>query len=251
MDTPQTAGDPANASKPVDTQSGIGGIPGQADGRRHHTLWRTGLALLAAAAAIAMLPTSLPWPNRLAVGWLAGAGVFLAIAWYSILRFSATDTRDHAVGDDPGRAAVLVVVIAASTFSFLAATQVIAGARTMVDSEQKFLWTALGCAAVAASWLLTHTVYALRYAHMYYRRHHHLQTDKNVIHGMIFPGEKEPCDLDFAYFAFTLGICFQTSDIAIDSTRVRRTVLVHVLLAFVYNTTILGLVISLLGSLLG
>jgi len=65
---------------------------------------------------------------------------------------------------------------------------------------------------------------------------------------MLFPGEREPCDLDFAYFAFTLGICFQTSDVAIDCTRVRHTVLFHALLAFVYNTTILGLVIGLLGK---
>ncbi len=223
-------------------------LPEPTGPRRHHTLRRWAVAVVAGCLAAALVPATVAWPNRVAVGWLVGAGLYLVRLWYRILRVGPAETRHRAVRDDPGRAAILIITVAASALSLLAAARVIARARGLTDAGEQVLWTVVGCAAVATSWLLTHSVYALRYAHLYYRRGHSTSGEVNKPGGMIFPGAREPCDLDFAYFAFTLGICFQTSDVAIDCTRVRRAVLFHVLLAFAYNTTILGLVIGLLGS---
>ena len=95
---------------------------------------------------------------------------------------------------------------------------------------------------VLMSWALLHTSYAMYYAHLYYR-------DPREPGGMEFPGEEEPAAPDFAYFAFTLGTAFATSDVRVSSGKVRRTVLVHSVLAFFYNTTILALVVNLvIGS---
>ena len=58
-------------------------------------------------------------------------------------------------------------------------------------------------------------------------------------------------DLDFAYFAFTLGMCFQTSDVAVLSRTIRRYVLLHALVSFVYNTSIIALSINLASGLFG
>ena len=43
--------------------------------------------------------------------------------------------------------------------------------------------------------------------------------------GLDFPGQRAPDDFDFAYFAFTVGMCFQSSDVVIKSRQIRRAVL--------------------------
>jgi Protein of unknown function (DUF1345) len=92
---------------------------------------------------------------------------------------------------------------------------------------------------VLMSWGLLHTSYAMYYAHLYYRT-------PSKRGGMEFPGEEEPAALDFAYFAFTIGTAFSTSDVSVSSSKIRRKVLIHSVLAFFYNTTILALVVNLI-----
>jgi uncharacterized membrane protein len=94
--------------------------------------------------------------------------------------------------------------------------------------------------AVVSAWGLTHTAYALRYAHLYYR------DDDDGEGGLEFPGKIDPDGFDFAYFSFTLGMCFQVSDVCITSRTIRRTVLSHTLLSFLYNTVVLGLALNLM-----
>lgn len=207
---------------------------------------RTLISTAVGALATSCVPTAVQWPMRIAVGWVAGSGVFLALIWAIILRMSPAETRRRAEADDPGRAAVLLIAVFASCLSLLAATRVIAVASDLEDPHERLIWTAMGCAAVVTSWLLTHSVYALRYARLYYRRVSKNPSQANAPKGMTFPGGRPPCDLDFAYFAFTLGTCFQTSDVAVNCTRVRRAVLVHVLVSFAYNTTIIASVVNLL-----
>jgi len=105
------------------------------------------------------------------------------------------------------------------------------------------LHVALCVATVVISWLLTHTAFTLRYAHLYYRG--------KASGGLEFAGGEPPDDLDFAYFAFTIGMCFQVSDTAVASREIRRTVLVQALLSFAYNTVVLALSLNVLAGQLG
>ena len=217
--------------------------------RRHRmpgAIARTVMATAAGAVATSCVPTTVQWPMRIAVGWVAGSALFLALIWAVILRMNPAETRRRAEADDAGRAAVLLIAVFASCLSLLAATRVIAAAGELTDPDERVFWTIIGCAAVVTSWLLTHSVYALRYARLYYRRVSKNSARANAPNGMTFPGGRPPCDLDFAYFAFTLGTCFQTSDVSVNCTRVRRAVLVHVLVSFAYNTTIIASVVNLL-----
>jgi len=93
--------------------------------------------------------------------------------------------------------------------------------------------------AVSSAWMLTQTAYALRYAHLYYRDH------GQGVGGLEFPGGGRPSYLDFAYFSFTVGMCFQVSDVTISTRQMRRAVLGHSLLSFLYNTAILATAINL------
>jgi uncharacterized membrane protein len=101
-------------------------------------------------------------------------------------------------------------------------------------------WFIASCAlAVVSAWFLTHTAYALRYAHLYYR------DDDEGEGGLAFPGEGRPAYLEFAYFSFTIGMCFQVSDVGVSSRQIRRAVLGHSLLSFLYNTAILATAVNL------
>jgi uncharacterized membrane protein len=102
---------------------------------------------------------------------------------------------------------------------------------------------ALCLIAVGLAWTLTHTSYTLRYAHLFYRENDHEG-------GLEFPGRDEPDDFDFAYFAFTIGMTFQVSDVGVTSPLIRRTVLAHALLSFAYNTVIIALAINILAGFL-
>ena len=98
---------------------------------------------------------------------------------------------------------------------------------------------ALCLVTVALAWTMTHIAFTFRYAHLYYRE------DSEGIGGIDFPGGQPPMYFDFAYFAFTIGMCFQVSDACVTSHQVRRAVLLHAMISFAYNSTILAFVLSL------
>jgi uncharacterized membrane protein len=193
-------------------------------------------------AAAAACSSTLGWRRRGVVGWDVAATVLLALVWPHIATADAERTRHRAADEDPGRKAVFFLAVASSLFSLFAGVTVLRGARSYSPSEC-VLWSVLGAAAVALAWLVNHTAYTLRYAHLYYRG--------DATGGLAFPGPAQPAELDFAYFAFTIGMCFQVSDVAVTSPSLRRTALAHALLSFVYNTTILALALNLLLSFLG
>jgi uncharacterized membrane protein len=177
-------------------------------------------------------------------GWDAAALSMGALAWLLISRADANRTRRHAADDDPGRRAVWVLAILSSGVSLFATAVVLRGARMCAESART-PFVILCLVAVASAWGLTHTAYTLRYAHLYYR------DDDDGEGGLSFPGDAKPAYLDFAYFAFTIGMCFQTSDVTITSRQIRRAVTGHAILSFTYNTAILATAVSLVVGFFG
>jgi uncharacterized membrane protein len=175
---------------------------------------------------------------RTIAAWDVAATGMAALAWVLILRASAEETRRRAAADDPGRHVVWGLVILASAVSLLATAVVLRQARAYSPEARD--WFVASCAlAVASAWFLTHTAYTLRYAHLYYR------DDDEGEGGLAFPGEGRPAYLEFAYFSFTIGMCFQVSDVGVSSRQIRRAVLGHGLLSFLYNTAILATAVNL------
>jgi uncharacterized membrane protein len=182
------------------------------------------------------------WAVSTLAGWDAGSATFLALAWALIWRADAHETGRRAGAEDPGRTVVGVVVVLACAVSLVAATKIVRHAHVIAPAAADAL-VALCLSAVALAWFLTHSVYTLRYARLYYRE------DDEGVGGLEFPGNESPADLDFAYFAFTVGMCFQVSDVVVTSRTIRRAVLFHALVAFAYNTTVLALVLNLVFGL--
>jgi uncharacterized membrane protein len=92
------------------------------------------------------------------------------------------------------------------------------------------------------AWVFSNTVYALHYAHLVYI------TPGTQCDGLDFPRTPLPIYWDFVYFAFTLGMTFQTSDTGITSPRIRKIAAVHSFAAFVYNIGVLAFTINVLGG---
>jgi uncharacterized membrane protein len=207
----------------------------------------TGRLLISAAVGIVstvLTPSGeVPLRVRAVVGWDAGALLFAALSWVMISRASAAETKKRAALEDPGRRLVFVIALASSLFSLFAAVVVMRQVRTLAPGHVQ-IWTGLALAAVALSWVVTHTAFTLRYAHLYYRRHATKQCFE-------FPRTEAPSDVDFAYFAFTIGMSFQVSDVVVASCHARRAVLIHALISFVYNTTILALTLNLVTAAVG
>ena len=90
------------------------------------------------------------------------------------------------------------------------------------------------------SWALVHTVFALKYARLYY-----LGADG----GMAFGEDAVPTYSDFAYLAFTVGMSFSVSDIQLDSTELRKVGLGHALLSYLFGTVLIATAVSLLTNL--
>jgi uncharacterized membrane protein len=105
----------------------------------------------------------------------------------------------------------------------------------------------LAMAAVFVSWWLVHTLFTMRYAHMYYNSTDNGQT--TIVGGLQFPEENEPDYMDFVYFSFVIGMTFQVSDVEISDRHIRRLAWMHGLISFAFNTAIVALSINVISSL--
>lgn len=201
------------------------------------------LATAVALTAWLVVPAQISASTRALLAWDSGGLVLLGFSLLIITRSDAAEARRRAAAFDPGRHLVWVVVLAASAFSMFAAAALLRQGHGGTPFLRG-LHVALCIATVAISWLVTTCAFTLRYAHLYYR-------DADREGGIDLPGDEPLDDLDFAYFAFTIAMCFQVSDATISSQQIRRTALGQALLSFLYNTVILALALNLIVGELG
>ncbi|WP_245855313.1 DUF1345 domain-containing protein [Hymenobacter mucosus] len=206
---------------------------------------RLALGVLPAALLYAVIPSSWPLLLRLLVAWDGFALSTLLLTWAIILTADVHDIRRVATREDPGRVASFGFVLVAAGASLVAVVVLLASMRQTADP---LLWPHVlaSIAGVATAWLLVHTLFTLRYAHLFYG-----VAAGHSVGGLEFPGnEPEPDYLDFAYFSFVIGMTAQTADVSISGRRIRRLCLLHGLLSFGFNTAVVALTISGLAGLL-
>lgn len=166
------------------------------------------------------------------------AAVFL-ISLVPLLRSSdAVRMRHHAARNDANRVLVLIITTLA-TIVILAA---ISGELPRAQAGDRLAMARL-VGTLVLTWLFANSVYALHYAHLFYSA----QVDGGDSAGIDFPDTKTPDYLDFAYFSFTLGMTFQTSDCQITGRQIRRIVTLHSMAAFVFNIGVIAFSINALG----
>ena len=210
----------------------------------HRLLW----ALLAGGVSFLLLQDRVGSATQAIASWDAFAVTDLALAW--IVLFKADPLHVHRTTrlQDSSRRAIFVLVVGAALAAFISVAFVLGPAKSMAKG-QLAVHLALSVAAVISSWMLVHTIFALRYAHLFYSGD--APEDSARRHGGLeFPGSGSPDYLDFAYFSFVVGMTFQVSDVQVSSRAIRRLVLLHGLLSFVFTTVILALTISVISNLL-
>jgi uncharacterized membrane protein len=179
--------------------------------------------------------------TRVLIGWDVGVACYLAALAVTMARSSIADIKRRAAEQDEGALGLLVLTVGAAVASLGA---IFAELATTEPSQPDYpYYVALAIATVALSWTFTHAIFALRYAHQFYGEGHHAG-------GLRFPDDERPDYWDFVYFAFVIGMTFQVSDVAVTSKHVRRLVLAHGTVAFVFTTAIIALTVNIAASAL-
>jgi uncharacterized membrane protein len=190
------------------------------------------------AALIAGLTTG-QVPAAVLGGWDVAAAVFVAWTWRTLWRLDQPGSARQAERQDPTQGLADLVLLSAAVIS-LGAVGVVLVTGQGAKGGPAVTTLALAAVTVVASWSVVHTVYALKFARLYYAGDHG---------GIDFHGDEPPTYKDFAYLAFTVGMTFQVSDTEINSRDIRATVLRQALLAYLFGAVILAATINLLSGL--
>lgn len=180
-----------------------------------------------------------PWQLAPLVGWIAGGLWWLASVWLKVRVCTSEQTEALSTREDDNRFAAELLLVAASVAS-LAGTGFVLLKANQTDGPGKAFLTAAALLTVIVSWAMVHSVFALRYARLYYM---------TPIGGIDFKTRDERPDYrDFAYIAFTVGMTFQVSDTDIQSRGIRRTVLRHALLSYLFGAVILAVAVNTIAG---
>ncbi|WP_419802459.1 DUF1345 domain-containing protein [Mucilaginibacter sp.] len=184
-------------------------------------------------------------PVNIMLTWLGYAFSILTISWISILSLHPKDVAKLAKLEDSSVTFIFLFIVASAFASLFAVFVLLHSIKNLPPAETtKHVLLSIG--SVGVSWWLTHTVFTLRYAHLFYSTKN---GKEKYGAGLDFPSEPEPDYLDFVYFSFVIGMTFQVSDVEISSRKIRRLAWVHSILSFVFNTVIVALSINIISGL--
>jgi len=206
------------------------------------TIRRRLVVALVAAIAAGLVPLG-PVDGVLVhslVGFIVGGLAFAVPLLVHILGHDAPATRDKVAGRDGDAAWYDVVVIVVGLASLVGVAVLLIA--TKAQGVALVFDGLVGTTAVAVGWLCVHTVYTLRYARLYYA---------SPAPPIDFNQDDDPTFSDFAYFSFNLGMAYQVSDTDLRSSAVRRVVLGHTLLAYLYGTIVIASTINLVVGIGG
>ncbi len=181
------------------------------------------------------------------IAWNVGACLYLLLVGIMVVRSDAAQLQRRADNEDEGQFAILVLVVIAAAICIAAIVAELATAKSLTGVD-RIAHIGLAVLTIASSWAFTHVMFALHYAHHYYQ--HSRRSSKAGDGGLSFPNDSAPSYGDFLYFAFVIGTSGQTADVSFTSKSMRRIGLVHCILAFIFNTTLLALTINIAASLL-
>ncbi|TSD67449.1 DUF1345 domain-containing protein [Inquilinus sp. KBS0705] len=208
--------------------------------------YRLLVSFLVGVAAFFMVRHIPSVPEVTLIVWIAVALSIIILDWITIIWAHPKEIREVASLEDSSRYMIFLFVMVASLVSLLAIVLLLKSSKGQDDATVG-TYVILAMSAVVVSWWLVHTVFTMRYAHLFYTMD---KGKKTPLGGLEFPGnEKEPDYMDFVYFSFVVGMTFQVSDVEISSKHIRRLAWAHGLIAFAFNTAIVALSINVISGL--
>jgi uncharacterized membrane protein len=215
------------------------------------------LAVLLGLVIALLAPADWRPATRALVGWDIALSVYLAFAVRLMTGCDANHIRRRAAVQDEGRLTILVLVVASALASLIAILAELSGANRQPGQ------LALAGVTILLSWTFMHTIFALHYAHEYYGERAAAKAAAKAAEkaagkagdaatekaapgrGLAFPQEEMPDYWDFVYFSFVIGMTSQVSDVAVTSRPLRRLVAVHGVVSFIFNVTLLALLVNI------
>jgi len=192
---------------------------------------------------IVVLVWFVPWGMAVVAGWDAAALAFLVSIWPVIILADGPHAAQLATREDETRGSAAALLLAASVASLL-------GAGFALDlagregGPLRVLLIGVAVLTVGLSWTVVNTVYTLRYADLHFR-----SREAGIAFGDS-NGQQPPTYRDFAYVAFTIGMCYQVSDTTVRDPRIRHTVLSHAFVSYVFGVVIVAGSVNLIAGLL-
>ncbi|HSC76044.1 MAG TPA: DUF1345 domain-containing protein [Pseudomonadales bacterium] len=204
------------------------------------------LSILFAAVIYCFLSTDLVSQptTRLLLTWNGGVCLYLLLAGIMIIKSSHEHIHSYALAQDEGKLVVLTSVILA-TIACLAAIFADLVTVSALHGKLKYAHIILAVMTVASSWCFIHLMFSFNYAHDFY-----INKNQGFDGGLQFPGTENPDYADFLYFACIIGTSGQTADVSFSSQSMRRIGMIHCVLAYAFNTTVLALTINIASGLL-
>jgi uncharacterized membrane protein len=165
--------------------------------------------------------------------WDIGVFCFLAAVYWMVWHSDAAMIPEQSKRQDEGRLVVLIGAVVAVGISIaVIVVWLIGGIRDL----------ALVVLTIALSWAFIHTIFMLHYAHEFYAKH------RGPGGGLHFPRDPQPDYWDFVYFAFGVGMAAQVADVMVTSKPIRHIVLIHSIVSFFFNVTLIAMAVSIVGD---
>jgi uncharacterized membrane protein len=206
----------------------------------HPRLW---ISVAIGISIYFLLPEQWSTLNRVLVCWNFGVALFLGLLVVWMTRLTAEQICTKYIEEDASGPIILIVVILAALLSLVAIIVPLATMRHATGAARAAHF-ALAAATLVNSWLLVPTMFTTHYADCFY-------SAKEDNRPLRFPESPMPVFWDFAYFSFTIAAACQTADVSTLETHVRKWVLAHTLISFLFNASILGFAINVTAGLIG
>jgi uncharacterized membrane protein len=206
------------------------------------------LIAVVAAAIVYFLVRHESVPVQVMSTWVCFSLVIMALSWTIMLTAHPREITELAKNQDFSRVFIFFIVLVTS---FVGLVTIVLMLRELPGMGEKGYYynLVLSIASIGSSWFLIHTIFTSHYAHLYYTCKTEENIDKAHRGGLEFPDQKSPEYLDFAYFSFVIGMTFQVSDVEVTSGIIRRQVLLHGLIAFLFNTIIVAVSINIIAGM--
>jgi uncharacterized membrane protein len=221
-------------------------------------------ALISAGVGIAVFVLSalspLLWDSALLAGWDAGVATWMILTISAITRADAKRTWEHSQALEPETMYVFAIVIVTAAVGMLGAVGLATreAGRSILEQNLHF---AAGTIAVVLAWLFVHTEFGLYYARLYYD-----EATPDIITPDTAPATNAPTTLvpyrkglefpdgelvdywAFMYYSFTIAMCYQTSDVTVTGSLMRRMTLLHAIISFAFVLVILGYTVNAIAT---
>jgi uncharacterized membrane protein len=190
-----------------------------------------------------LLPAHWSVLSRVLVCWNCGCTLFLGLIFYWMMHLTAEQICSRYIEEDESAPVILTLVTTAALLSLVAIVEPLANIKQAAGAE-RVAHFALAALTLVNSWILVPTMFTTHYADLYY-------SAKEADRPLRFPETPMPVFWDFAYFSFTIAAACQTADVSTLNAAVRRSVIVHSVISFLFNASILGFAINVTAGLIG